>query len=436
MKNIKVSVIIPTHNNEKYLDKCLTSLMAQTLSDIEIIIINDGSTDNSKSIINKFIKVDNRFILINLKSSKGPGYARNKGILKAKGKFIAFVDSDDYVTSNMFNNMYTKAKSNRSDVVFCNFNMVDEDNKILMTSTFVNNLKESGLNYLSQTIKSNISAGIWGKLYKRKFILEYSIVFDVKNNYEDIMFNFLCAYHTNKINFLNETHYSWLQRNDSRSKNISIQNINDRIETLDKIKQFLSKKKVYNQYEKDYIEGFIKHLYIYMYNTISKTDFSNEILLYLINKANMYLLDLNYDSLHAHFMYDKVLSVNNNFYSKILKQTDCSLHKNLEFSKNFNLFYQKVFQFEELNSCVIYGYGTIGKTIQSLIPGCVLAFIDQNSNVISKDIKKGEVYNPKNLVNMHYDKIIVSVLGREHEIVKYLIDELNISKEKIAVLEL
>lgn len=105
---IKVSVIVPVYNVEKYLRECLNSLVNQTLKEIEIICINDGSEDSSLEILNEYASKDSRFVIINQENS-GQSVARNKGLDVAKGEYIGFVDSDDWVDLNFFENLYSEA---------------------------------------------------------------------------------------------------------------------------------------------------------------------------------------------------------------------------------------------------------------------------------------------------------------------------------------
>ncbi len=112
---IKVSVIVPVFNTEKYLEKCLNSLINQTLQDIEIICVNDGSTDKSADIIKKFVNKDSRFKLINQENKK-QGAARNTGMKIAKGEYIGFVDSDDWVDLEYYEKLYNAAKKYSADI--------------------------------------------------------------------------------------------------------------------------------------------------------------------------------------------------------------------------------------------------------------------------------------------------------------------------------
>ena len=128
---IKVSVIVPVYNVENYLVKCLDSLVHQTLKDIEIIVVNDGSPDNSQNIIDTYVKKYPKKIKAFSKKNGGQGSARNYGLKYAKGEYIAFVDSDDYVDLDMFFKMYNKAKEDNSDIVICGNKNISLDGKII-----------------------------------------------------------------------------------------------------------------------------------------------------------------------------------------------------------------------------------------------------------------------------------------------------------------
>ena len=120
---IKVSVIVPVYNVEKFIDKCLNSIVNQTLKEIEIIVVNDGSPDNSQKIIDKYVKKYPEKVQSFIKENGGQGSARNLGIEKAKGEYISFVDSDDWLDLDALEKMYSLAKKDNSDIVICD--MVD-----------------------------------------------------------------------------------------------------------------------------------------------------------------------------------------------------------------------------------------------------------------------------------------------------------------------
>ena len=121
-----ISVIIPVYNAEKYLEKCLNSVIKQTLKDIEIICINDGSTDGSLNILQKYSEKDKRFIIIDQKNS-GQSVARNKGLSVAKGEFIGFVDSDDWIDDDFYEKLYDAAIEYKADIAAGNILRVNEN---------------------------------------------------------------------------------------------------------------------------------------------------------------------------------------------------------------------------------------------------------------------------------------------------------------------
>lgn len=128
MKKPLVSVLIPVYNVEKYLERCLDSIIYQTLTDIEIICVDDGSTDNSAKILKKYAELDNRIIIITKKNGGLPS-ARNAALDRASGKYIGFVDSDDYVEATMYETLVNAAEKNQSDIVICGANIFPENPK-------------------------------------------------------------------------------------------------------------------------------------------------------------------------------------------------------------------------------------------------------------------------------------------------------------------
>ncbi|MDF2617290.1 MAG: glycosyl transferase family 2 [Sedimentibacter sp.] len=115
-----ISIVIPVYNVEKYLSRCLESILSQSLKEIEIIVVNGGSTDNSLEICRYYEKKDSRIIIID-KKNEGVSVARNTGIEKASGKYIGFVDPDDWIEKNMYENMYNTIEKYKCCIAFCNY---------------------------------------------------------------------------------------------------------------------------------------------------------------------------------------------------------------------------------------------------------------------------------------------------------------------------
>jgi glycosyltransferase involved in cell wall biosynthesis len=124
-----ISIIVPIYNVEKYLDRCITSLRNQTLKNIEIILVDDGSPDNCPNLCDKYAQQDYRIKVIHQKN-KGLGLARNAGIDIAQGKYIAFVDSDDYVSTKMYEQLYNESLKQDFDIIYCGVNSQKSNGKI------------------------------------------------------------------------------------------------------------------------------------------------------------------------------------------------------------------------------------------------------------------------------------------------------------------
>ncbi|AQR96931.1 glycosyltransferase family 2 protein [Clostridium saccharoperbutylacetonicum] len=182
---IKVSIIVPVHNSEIYLHKCLDSLVNQSLEEIEIILINDNSTDESINILQEYKnRYPNKIILIDLKEIQGPGGARNEGLNIASGQYIGFVDSDDYVEIEMFEELYNLAISGNYDMVDCCF----ENKRVekFALSTTENTWGKLNIEKRRQLIA--YPGFLWSKIIKRNILIDNHIRFREKVTYEDMDF--------------------------------------------------------------------------------------------------------------------------------------------------------------------------------------------------------------------------------------------------------
>ncbi len=201
----KVSVIVPVYNVEEYLERCLDSLVNQTLKDIEIIIVNDGSTDGSKEKIQKYINTYKNIVYLE-KENGGLSSARNYGIPYAKGEYIGFVDSDDYVELTMYEKMYNKAIEEKSDMVECDFIWEYPNKKREDIGKVYSNKKEA-------IVEARVVA--WNKIIKKDIIEKTKITFPEGLRYEDIEFFYKLVPHLNKISFVKEVFVHYIQRESS-----------------------------------------------------------------------------------------------------------------------------------------------------------------------------------------------------------------------------
>ncbi|MBP3920862.1 MAG: glycosyltransferase [Bacilli bacterium] len=206
---VKVSVIVPIYNSGVYLKKCIDSLVNQTLKDIEIILINDGSTDNSEDIIKGF---SDKRIKYYKRSNHGIGATRNFGIDKACGEFIGFVDSDDYISLDMYEKMYNECISNNLDVVVCDF--YQEKNDIIDVIKFNN----FGITTLcdSPNLLLDLNLSPWNKIYRRS-LFDNKTYFPVNVKYEDTPFVAYMLYKAQKIGKIDLPLYHYLIHSNSET---------------------------------------------------------------------------------------------------------------------------------------------------------------------------------------------------------------------------
>lgn len=211
MNKPKVSIIIPIYNSEKYLYQCLNSLIYQTIQDIEIICVNDGSSDNSSLILNEFSKKDNRIIILN-QENKGQSSARNLGLKHAKGEYIGFLDSDDYAKIDMYEKLYNLAISNSCDIAMCSITTLNEKTQdinsfdpYLSLNIFPKRLESKTFHYSScKDFLFRICVVPWNKIYKSSFLKEKNIKFAQNLSFEDNLFCLEALIKSDKISILKE----------------------------------------------------------------------------------------------------------------------------------------------------------------------------------------------------------------------------------------
>ena len=234
---VKVSVIVPIYNVEKYLNRCLDSLVNQTLKDIEIILVNDGSTDGSKDIAKTYEKEYQNVKLYNKKNG-GLSDARNYGLKYATGKYVAFIDSDDYADITLYEKMYKKAEEEKLDYVECDFIWEYPKKSKIDTGIRYTNIKEM------MTYARVIA---WNKLIKRKLIKEE---FPLGLHYEDIEFFYKLIPEIKSFGFVEEPLIHYVQRKNSIIK-IQDRGTLDALTVLDNVIDYYKNKKIYDEYKEE-----------------------------------------------------------------------------------------------------------------------------------------------------------------------------------------
>ncbi len=403
----KISVIIPIYNTEKYLDKCLNSCINQTFKDIEIILINDGSTDNSFEICKKYLKIDSRIRFFN-QENRGQGFSRNFGIIHSKSDFIFFLDSDDFIEPDTIEQLYNQVIFDKSDIVIGGWEKVNEDlNQIIKTNPAIDVDVLNSKNRVSYIFSFQFTYVACGILINKKIFLDNFLFFP---NYfhEDLYLMPKIFYFARKISYVDNKFYKWIERNDSSSNSFSMEHAISVGGILVDWSNFLLKEKIYEENQKSLFKGFIKCLAFgknqaKKFASINQKD---EILAYFHNLENNF--DIN--------------------FSKYNQQQQNNI-SNLNFSHSLNNIYKQLDNIKQSKKEIaIYGNGLFGKFIAKELNEQIIVILDKNMDIQDNSQR---LNNPSKINNYTFDKILICVLGREDEIIDYLKNELNIREDKI-----
>lgn len=256
---IKVSIVIPVYNVEKYVRRCLDSVVNQTLKEIEIIVVNDGSLDNSLKICEEYQRRDKRIKLYSKKNT-GLGLTRNYGLEKANGEFVAFLDSDDYVDLDYYEKLYNKSINNNLDVCYSNCKNLDDKGMI-------NNSKR--YKFKSDVINSDDVLDVMLKkiyisgkkipmsscmaLFRKKIIDKYKLKFESERKYisEDYLFTIDFIHYSERVSYENSVSYYYCYNGSSLTRSYKENRFEMSKIFIDEMKRKLKKYNLLKKYEKD-----------------------------------------------------------------------------------------------------------------------------------------------------------------------------------------
>lgn len=240
IKNITVSIIIPVYNVQPYLERCLQSIANQTLKDIEVVIIDDGSTDSSLKICEVFSnKYDNFFTYS--KSNEGQGIARNYGLQRAQGQFICYVDSDDWIEPSMCEDVVQVLNQTKADFANFGVDFISNEGKVVKKIGYFEVTELTGDElFLNALIDRHILSISWNKIYRRSFLLENKILFPPFRVNEDLFYSRAVSYYANKAVFISKVYYHALVRPSSTSRKMSAQMFRVSVDLIEYEKDFFS----------------------------------------------------------------------------------------------------------------------------------------------------------------------------------------------------
>ena len=246
----KVSVIVPIYNVEKYLEKCINSLLSQTLEDIQIILVNDGSKDNSGTIAKKYAERNKDKVIYVEKENGGLSDARNYGLKYSTGDFVAFLDSDDYIEKNAYEEMYNKAIEENADYVECDF-IWEYPNKAKIDQQYKYQNKKEMLSF--------VRVVAWNKLIKRSLIIEHNLEFPKGLRYEDVEFTYKLIPYINKFAYVDKPFIHYVQREGSIA-NVQNERTAEIFTVLDEVIEFYKKNNIYEEYKEELEYNYARYL--------------------------------------------------------------------------------------------------------------------------------------------------------------------------------
>lgn len=307
MTDIKVSVIIPVYNVEKYLRQNLESVANQTLKDIEIICVDDGSTDSSFEIVKEFAEKDSRFVPVQ-QANGGAGAARNNGLRRANGKYLSFLDSDDFFEPNMLEEAYNKAEATKADFVVFQSDQYFEDTNEYKNVSWTLRYPEIppyepfGRRAMTDNIFKVFVGWAWDKLYNREWVLEHNLWFQEQRTSNDMLFVFSAIALSKRIACVEKGKILAHQRRNNKS---SLSNTREKswdcfYKALCALRDRLKSEGIYNELEKDYI-NYALHFSLWNLRTLAKPTYNT-----LYDKLkNEWWKDLGIEGKDKSYFYNK-----------------------------------------------------------------------------------------------------------------------------------
>ena len=326
---VKVSVIVPVYNVEDYLRECLDSIINQTLREIEILCIDDCGTDNSYNILEEYAKKDDRIKILKNNQNMGVGYSRNIGIKESKGEYIAFIDSDDYISKDYYQNLYTTAKKYDSDVVNTLNICSNKEGKINNYWCHIDNFikKHKDYEYESDNLFNNVDShskyliinNPFNKIFLKKFVLEKNIYFmeNKVNASEDADFTIRLFLNSPKVSFNNNSRYFY-RINVNSATSMSYKYLKYGLSSIEHMENTINYCK--NEFP-DYLDMVYNKVWsspLYQFQ-ISSEEVKEKYYQYLYNFAKNIVLNYNYFDNNNKYKYDEYILIRaNKTYSEYL----------------------------------------------------------------------------------------------------------------------
>lgn len=257
---MQFSIIIPVYNVEKFLEKCLDSIVGQKFSDYEVILIDDGSQDKSGEICDVYAENYEKITVYHIENH-GVSHARNIGLQMAKGKYIWFIDSDDFIEAKALCNIYEiLEKKQEPDLLVFDANVMDQENNIKQVIT-CNDLRKNNMNFRENRELVYLNTALWNKIYKRRIIFENNLRFSENITIaEDLLFNYIYILKCIKIEYEKKTLYNYIQRKNSAMQGAGRNR--DVLRAFDQLIEYYKKEDLYSIYKEEIQYLIYYHIYL------------------------------------------------------------------------------------------------------------------------------------------------------------------------------
>lgn len=429
--SIGVSIIMPVYNSGKYLRHSLEGLIKQTYRNFELICVDDGSNDDSLSIINEYISIDNRIKVITKKHTNA-GNSRNVGLQIARGKYVIFLDADDIFEKEMLKTVYEKAEEDEAEiVVFSGNNYCDDTGEIVSNQGLLRtNMVPQGVFNLNE-YKGRIlftSTAPWNKLFQKKFILDNKLNFQSIQSANDLFFVTVALLVANKITVCDSCLIHYRVNNKNSLQGSSNKSPYDGTNALIEIYKELENREILERCQIDYNERAVSTI-LYLLKRIGDVSLYREFYDYL---REIFIPEVNLNATAKGYFYNQGLYseleaiINDNDYEYLFKKI-----KSLE-SKSLNKSW--LFPFGDIlpeSEVMIYGAGNVGKAYLNQIKKtkycCVKGIIDKREIII-----EGEMTISPEVSDWKADYIVIAIDSKEIALdIKRMITDKGVDEDKI-----
>ncbi len=458
-ENGKVSVIVPIYNGEKYLRQCLNSLGDQTYGNIEIICVNDGSTDDTLNILSEYAQNDNRFIVVNQKNT-GAGGARNAGLKIATGEFIIFIDSDDYVEKKMLEESLCVLEETGADLLLFGVNTIDDKNEINKAEWLLDVKGLGGKNLVyTKDIYNKLffitACNPWNKIFRASYLDELNILFGNTKRANDVFFVGLSLAASSKIAVLNKQMINYRMHSNSLQGTDTGDN-DDYYIALKELKNGLEERNLYDSVKGSFLRMALRQCVDKVWLCKSQ---------YAIDRFETIKASLEFDSIDLdelkeqdYILYSKYKVCNQikeiqtlSFVKKMYDESfsvigmyqECISELREDTADYEKTIAKKHWRYRNLDQIknkriILYGAGDVGRDYYTQFADSsvdVVSWIDKNWSNLKNDISCIESIEAG--ITKDFDYIVIAIRNKEvvSQIKKRLISEYDVEESKVLTIE-